>query len=135
MPIPTSLFPRFLSQYRGGQLLHAKFLVQTGGATPVFVLKNTLAGANFQGLSLTGSATGLLVLTLAGGAKQIAVLQKDYVNIANPATPANFLDILHRAAVVESTGVVNLVMVKNTDGSLTNSVATDEIHITLYVDK
>lgn len=135
MPIPTSLFPRFLSQYRGGQLLHAKFLVQTGGATPVFVLKNTLAGANFQGLSLTGSATGLLVLTLAGGAKQITVIQKDYVNIQNPGTPANFLDILHRAAIVESTGVSNLVMIKGTDSTATNSVAGDEIHITLYVDK
>lgn len=130
----THLFTRFGSQFREGGIIHAKFVVAAG---PVFAVKSSRPGSNYQTLSLVkNGGTGLLKLTLAGGAREIALLNATYVNIADPTDVTDNLKISPVAAIVESTGVLTFVAVTG-DGTeaLADPVATDEIHFTLYVAK
>jgi hypothetical protein len=130
----THLFSRFGSQFREGGVIHAKFVVSAG---PVFALKSTRPGSNYGALTLVkNGGTGLLKLTLAGGAREIALLNASYVNIADPTDVTDSLILVMNAAIVESTGVLTFNAITG-DGTeaLADPVATDEIHFTLYVAK
>ena len=130
----THLFTRFGSQFREGGIIHAKFVVTAG---PVFTVKSTRPGSNYQALTLIkNGGTGLLKLTLTGGAREVALLNATYVNIADPADVTDSLRIVPNAAFVESTGALTFNAVTG-DGveALADPAATDEIHFTLYVAK
>lgn len=128
------IFGRFGSQFREGQIIHAKFVVTAG---PVFTFKSSRPGANFRKLTLVkNGGTGLLRLTLTGGAREIALLNATYVNIADPTDVTDNLKISPVAAFVETTGVLDFVAVTG-DGTeaAADPAATDELHFTLYVAK
>jgi hypothetical protein len=128
----THLFTRFGSQFREGGIIHAKFVVAAG---PVFTFKSTRPGASYGGLTLVKNAgTGLLKLTLAGGAREIAFLGAHYVNLADPTDVTDNLGIVLSGAIVEATGVMTFNAVTG-DGAeaLVDPAVGDEIHITLYV--
>lgn len=130
----THVFQRFASQFRDGAVIHAKFVCSAG---PVFAAKSTRVGSNYNGLSLVkNGGTGLLKLTLAGGCKEIALLNATYINIADPTDVTDSLIIVPNAAFVESTGVLTFNSITG-DGTevLADAVATDELHFTLYVSK
>lgn len=130
----THLFTRFGSQFREGGIIHAKFVVSAG---PVFTVKSSRPGSNYQALSLVkNGGTGLLKLTLANGAREIALLNASYVNIADPTDVTDSLGLVLNAAIVESTGVLTFNAITG-DGTeaLVDPVATDEVHFTLYVAK
>ena len=127
------LFTRFASQFREGGLIHAKFVVTAG---PVFTAKSTRSGSSHRKLSLaTNGGTGLLKLTLAGGAREIAVVSAHYVNIADPTDVTDILS-LNILSITESTGEITMVSVSG-DGAeaAADAIATDELHFTLYVAK
>lgn len=128
------VFGRFGSQFREGCVIHAKFVVTAG---PVFTVKSSRPGANFRKLTLVkNGGTGLLRLTLTGGAREIALLNATYVNIADPTDVTDNLKISPVAAFVETTGVLDFVAVTG-DGTeaAVDPATTDEIHFTLYVAK
>lgn len=129
------LFTRLGSQFREGGIIHVKFVVAAG---PVFAAKSSRPGSNHRKLSLVkNGGTGLLRLTLAGGAREIAVLGTPiYVNVAAPTDVTAHLRIAPTAAYVESTGILDFVAISG-DGTeaAADPVATDEIHFTLYVAK
>lgn len=130
----THLFTRFGSQFREGGIIHGKFVVTAG---PVFTLKSAKPGSNYQALTLVkNGGTGLLKLTLTGGAREIALLNATYVNLADPTDVTDHLRINPVAAFVEATGVLTFVSITG-DGTeaAVDAVATDEIHFTLYVAK
>jgi hypothetical protein len=130
----THVFSRFFTQFRDGAVIHAKFVVSAG---PVFTLKSTRVGANYGALSLVkNGGTGLLKLTLAGGCKEIALLNATYVNLADPTDVTDCLRIVPSAAFVESTGVLTFTAITG-DGTeaAVDPNNTDEIHFTLYVSK
>lgn len=130
----THLFPRLGSQFREGGFIHAKFVVSAG---PVFTVKSSRPGSNYQALSLVkNGGTGLLKLTLAGGAREIALVNATYVNLADPTDVTDHLRICPTAAIDESTGVLTFVAVTG-DGTeaAVDPAATDEIHFLLYVAK
>lgn len=127
------LFQRLGSQFREGGIVHAKFLVATG---PVFAAKSTRPGSSHRKLTLVkNGGTGLLRLTVSGGAREIALLGPPvYVNIADPTDVTDNLRICPIAAVVETTGVLDFVSVTG-DGTeaAADAAVGDEIHFTLYV--
>lgn len=126
------LFTRLGSQFREGGIIHAKFVVAAG---PVFSAKSSRAGSSYKKLSLVkNGGTGLLRLTLAGGAREIALLGASYVNIADPADVTDSLKLAPVAAINEATGVIDLVAVTGdgTEAAVDPAVG-DEIHVTLYV--
>ncbi len=129
------IFARFGSQFREGCIVHAKFVVATG---PVFNFKSTRPAANCRKLTLVkNGGTGLLRLTLAGGAREIALVGNPvYVNIADPTDVTDNLRITPVAAIVETTGVIDLVSVTG-DGTeaAADAAVGDEIHVSLYVAK
>lgn len=128
------VFQRFGSQFREGAIVHAKFVVATG---PVFNFKSTRIASNFRKLTLVkNGGTGLLRLTLTGGAREIALLNVTYVNIVDPTDVTDNLSISPVAAFVETTGVIDLVSVTG-DGTeaAADAAVGDEIHFTLYVAK
>jgi hypothetical protein len=128
----THLFTRFGSQFREGGIIHAKFVVAAG---PVFTFKSTRPGASYGGLTLVKNAgTGLLKLTLAGGAREIALLNATYINVADPTDATDNLQISPVAGFVETTGVMTFVALTG-DGveAAVDPAVGDEIHITLYV--
>lgn len=128
------VFARFGSQFREGCVIHAKFVVAAG---PVFAYKTTRPAAAHRRLTLVkNGGTGLLRLTLTGGAREIALLNVAYVNIADPTDVTDNLSITPIAAINETTGVIDFVAVTG-DGSeaAVDPATTDEIHITLYVAK
>lgn len=131
----THLFPRLGSQFREGGIIHAKFVVSAG---PVFTAKATRPASNYGALTLVkNGGTGLLKLTLAGGAREIALLGDPvYINIADPTDVTDCLSVKPNAAIVESTGVLTFNAITG-DGTeaLADPAATDEIHFTLYVAK
>lgn len=127
------LFTRLGSQFREGGIIHAKFVVAAG---PVFAAKSTRAGSSHKRLTLEkNGGTGLLKLTLTGGAREIAVVGAQYVNIADPTDITDCLT-LNVLTVVESTGVITLVSTTG-DGAeaAVDAATTDELHFTLYVAK
>lgn len=129
------LFSRLGSQFREGGIIHVKFVVSAG---PVFAAKSTRVGANHRKLALVkNGGTGLLRLTLSGGAREIALLGNPiYCNIADPTDVTDNLKISPVAAFAESTGILDFVAVTG-DGTeaAADPAATDEIHFTLYVAK
>lgn len=130
----THTFTRFNTQFRDGAIIHSKFVVSAG---PVFAAKSTRIGSNYNALSLVkNGGTGLLKLTLAGGAREIALLNASYVNIADPTDVTDSLIIVMNAAINETTGVLTFNAITG-DGTeaLADPAATDEIHFTLYVAK
>lgn len=127
------LFSRLGSQFREGGIVHAKFVTAAG---PVFAAKASRPGSTHRKLTLEkNGGTGLLKLTLAGGAREIAVLEARYVNVADPTDVTDSL-ILNVLSITESTGIVTLNSVSG-DGAeaVTDSAVTDELHFTLYVAK
>lgn len=130
----THTFTRFNTQFRDGALIHAKFVVAAG---PVFAAKSARVGANYGGLSLVkNGGTGLLKLTLAGGCREMALINATYVNIADPTDATDNLRITPVGAFVETTGVMTFAAVTG-DGveAVADPAVTDEIHFTLYVAK
>lgn len=128
------LFSRLGSQFREGGIIHVKFVCSAG---PVFAAKSTRVGSNHRKLTLVkNGGTGLLRLTLAGGAREIALLNASYVNIADPTDVTDNLKISPIAAFVETTGVLDFVAITG-DGTeaAADPAATDELHFTLYVAK
>lgn len=128
------LFSRLGSQFREGGIIHVKFVVAAG---PVFAAKSTRPGSSHRKLTLVkNGGTGLLRLTLTGGAREIALLNATYVNIADPTDVTDNLKISPIAAFVETTGIIDLVSVTG-DGTeaAADAATTDEIHFTLYVAK
>jgi len=126
------LFSRLGSQFREGGIVHAKFVVSAG---PVYTAKSTRPGSSHRKLALVANGgTGLLRLTLSGGAREIALLNVTYVNIADPTDVTDNLKISPVAAIAETTGIIDFVAVTG-DGTeaAADPAATDEIHITLYV--
>lgn len=131
----THVFNRFFTQFRDGTIIHAKFVVSAG---PVFTRKSTRVGSNYGALSLAkNGGTGLLRLTLAGGARELALCGPPvYVNIADPTDVTDHLKIHPVAAFVETTGIMDFVAITG-DGTeaAVDPANTDEIHFTLYVAK
>lgn len=128
------LFSRLGSQFREGGIIHAKFVVASG---PVFAAKTTRPGSSHRRLTLVkNGGTGLLRLTLTGAAREIALLNITYVNIVDPTDITDHLKIQPVAAIVESTGIIDLVAITG-DGSEgpVDPAVGDEIHVTLYVAK
>jgi hypothetical protein len=129
------VFSRFGSQFREGCVIHAKFAVTAG---PIFTAKSTRPASSHRKLTLVkNGGTGLLRLTLSGGAREIALLGNPvYVNIADPTDVTDNLKISPVAAINETTGVIDFVSVTG-DGSeaAADAAVGDEIHITLYVAK
>lgn len=126
------LFSRLGSQFREGGIVHAKFVVAAG---PVFAAKSTRPGSSHRKLALVkNGGTGLLRLTVSGGAREIALLNVTYVNVADPTDVTDNLQINPVAAFNETTGVIDLVSVTG-DGTeaAADAAVTDEIHVTLYV--
>lgn len=131
----THVFRNFGTQFREGAIIHAKFVVSAG---PIFTVKSSRPGANYQGLTLIkNGGTGLLKLTLTGGAREIGLLGDPvYLNIADPTDLTDCLNIRLNAAIVESTGVLTFGATTG-DGVETaaDPAVNDEIHFTLYVAK
>lgn len=128
------LFTRLGSQFREGGLIHAKFVVSAG---PVFTPKSARPGSFHKRLSLVkDGSTGFLKLTLDGGAREIALAGAQYVNIAAPTDATLFLRVVQYEATVESTGVIKLKSLTGANPEApADAVASDEIHVTLYVAK
>lgn len=128
------LFPRFGSQFPEGGIIHAKF-VTSGTTTGVtFALKSNVRGSNYQGLSLARTGVGLYSLTLAAGAKQIALL--DVVVGVAAGRRGLRLEPSGQAPITESTGVITLQAIDYTVGALADNItAGDEVHVSLYVSK
>lgn len=127
------LFARLGSQFRDGGIVHAKFVVAAG---PVFAAKSTRPGSSHRKLTLEkNGGTGLLKLTLVGGAREIAVLAANYVNVADPTDVTDSLT-LNVLSITESTGVITLNSCTG-DGAeaVVDAAVNDEIHVTLYVAK
>jgi hypothetical protein len=131
------VFPRLHGQYREGGIIHAKFVVSGSGASSTFAAKSAVAGSSHVRLSLARTGVGVLRLTLTGGARQIALLGDPVaVNVANPTTAASYCHIKPRAALVESTGLMDFDVLTNAGARAEMPfAATDEVHFTLYVDK
>jgi hypothetical protein len=129
------LFSRLGSQFREGGIVHVKFVVAAG---PVFAAKSTRPGSSHRKFTLVkNGGTGLLRLTLAGGAREIALLGPPiYVNVAAPTDVTAHLWINPVAAIAETTGILDFVAISS-DGTeaAADPVATDEIHFSLYVAK
>lgn len=129
------VFQRLGSQFREGAIIHVKFVVATG---PVFNAKSTRVGSNHRRLALVkNGGTGLLRLTLSGGAREIALLGPPvYVNIVDPTDVTDNLTITPVAAFAETTGILDFVAVTG-DGTeaAADPAVGDEIHFTLYVAK
>jgi|SRR6188508_304279 len=129
------LFSRLGSQFREGGIIHAKFVVATG---PVFAAKSTRPGSSHRKLTLVkNGGTGLLRLTLTGGAREIALLGAPvYLNIVDPTDATDNLAITPVAAIAETTGILDFVAVTG-DGTeaAADPAVGDEIHFTLYVAK
>ena len=129
------LFPRLFGNFREGGIIHAKFVVTTGGTSPVYTLKSNQGSANYP-LTLVGASSGnQLTLTVPGGARNIGVLHAGYINIVTPGTPGAFVRIEQRVAIVEATGVVSFAILDGVTAANDVSVTGDEISFTLYVDK
>jgi len=127
------LFPRLGSQFREGGIVHVKFVVSAG---PVFTAKATRPGSFHKRLTLVkNGGTGLLKLTLDGGAREIALIAAHYVNIADPTDVTDSLT-LNLLGITESTGVLTFNSCTG-DGAeaVVDAAVTDELHFTLYVAK
>jgi len=127
------LFTRLASQFREGGIVHAKFVCSAG---PVFTAKATRPGSSHRKLALVkNGGTGLLKLTLSGGAREIAVLDARHVNIADPTDVTDSLTI-NVLTIDEATGVITMNACTG-DGVevVVDPQATDELHFTLYVAK
>lgn len=132
------VFPRLFGNFREGALLHAKFVVGgNGGTTATFTLKSNQGNANYGGLTLVRSAQGLLVLTLTGGCRNMALLSIEQVVVAGADVSASYQQFGRRPAFVESTGVIGIRVLTNAGvaGGEMAFTATDEVHVTLYVDR
>lgn len=128
------VFQRLGSQFREGAIIHAKFVVASG---PLFNLKATRVGSNHRRLTLVkNGGTGLLRLALSGGAREIALLNVTYVNVADPTDVTDNLKVSPVAPFNETTGVLDFVSVTG-DGTeaAADAAVGDEIHFTLYVSK
>lgn len=129
------LFTRLGSQFREGGVIHAKFVVTAG---PVYTAKATRPGSSHRKLALVANGgTGLLRLTLTGGAREISLLGPPvYVNVAAPTDVTAHLRLAPVAAIAEATGIIDFIAISG-DGTeaAADPVATDEIHFTLYVAK
>lgn len=128
------VFTRLGSQFREGAILHCKFVTAAG---PVFAAKSSRAGSFHKRVSLVkDTSTGFLKLTLDGGAREIAVLAADHVNLANPTDATLFLDLKQYAAIDEGNGIVKFKSITRANPqAFADAQTTDEIHITLYVAK
>jgi hypothetical protein len=132
----THTFTRFNTQFRDGAMIHAKFVVSAG---PLFAFKATRSGSSYNGLSLVkNGGTGLLKLTLLGGAREIAVVSARHINVSAPTdfTKALGLTVL---SVSEGTGIITLASfnagVTTASPAAADAITTDEVHFTLYVAK
>ena len=130
------LFPRLFGNFREGGIVHAKFVTAVGGAGSTYALKTNRAQQNYQGLTLVrNAAVGRLTLTLTGGARSIALLSA-HAFVAGAGNTALMLAILPRgAAIVESTGVLDLLCLQAAADTVQDTAIGDELHFTLYVDR
>lgn len=123
------LFPRVFSNFREAGIVHAKFVVSAG---PVYTLKSAVSKTNFQGITAVAGTTGLITVTLTGGARSIAVLAA--MHKSQDALAATVFNV-SVYSIVEATGVVLLKLTLESSAALTNPANGDEIHITLLADK
>lgn len=135
----AGLFPRLFGQFKEGGIIHAKFVVTVSG-TPIYTLKSTVPTDNFQKLSLAyDGTTGFAKLTLAGGARNIAILNIIHFNVngGGGGTPVTKLEPMPYVAIDNTGGVVKWKWVNGATAgeAFADPVATDEVHVTLYVNK
>lgn len=133
MPILQTLFPKFLSQFKSGTLVHAKFVTSGTTTTVTFAFKSTVPGANFNALTLVRTGVGLYSLTLTGGAKQIAI-QNITIGVPSGRVGLRFEPAV-AAYIAEGTGVIQLASVNAAGATADTITAGDEVHVTLFIDK
>jgi hypothetical protein len=131
------LFPRFFSQFRESGMIHTKFVVSGTTTTVTFAPKSTRARSSYPGLTLVRTGVGLYECRLAGGAKEIAIGEIIVVPAAAGRRGLRFEPV---GPVVEANAsgisVIPLQSIDYTVGALADSItATDEVHVTLFVDK
>lgn len=126
------LFPRVFCNFRETGIVHAKF-VKTGGGSPVYTLKSTVGKTNYPGLTMVTGGTGLVTLTLVGGARSIAPL--DLLIKGQDALIGTAWKV-HCYGITESTGAL---LLKFSNSAATEAIAAladnDEVWVTLMVDK
>lgn len=129
-----NLFPRLFGQFREGGFIHAKFVTSGTTSTVTFALKTSIGTQNYQSLSFVRTGVGLYSLTLAGGARAIA-LANITVGVAAARRGLRFEPAV-AAYITEGTGVLTLQSIDYTVGVLADSItAGDEVHVLLYVDR
>lgn len=126
------LFTRLGSQFREAGIIHAKFVAASG---IVYAAKSSAAGTSHPDLSLATAGSGVHTLTLAGGCRDMAVLDIRHLNVADPTdvTDNRSCDV---KSITPSTGAI-VFHTTTEDGTeaAADPAATDEIHVTLYVAK
>jgi hypothetical protein len=130
----SGLFPRFFGQYREGGFVVGKFTVSNSGAT-----LTPVSGDSHPKLTAAGD-TGQYVVTLAGGARKITLVnayqtlidedddtdartvhlnQEDGINVGNGTIPLTVMSVPTTAA----------------DAAPADLVDTSVLVVILYVDK
>ncbi len=125
------LFPRLFSQFREGGLIVGQFLVSNSGATL------TPTANCYSGLTATGDS-GLYVVTLAGGARQIVVVaaHASLIDEDDNVTDGRVVSVNGEDAIVASTGTIPL-SVANMAGTVDEADLPDGsiLTVTLLVNK
>lgn len=125
------LFPRLFSQFREGGLIVGQFLVSNSGATL------TPTANCYSGLTATGDS-GLYVVTLAGGARQIVVVaaHASLIDEDDNVTDGRVVSVNGEDAIDASAGTIPL-SVANMAGTVDEADLPDGsiLTVTLLVNK
>jgi hypothetical protein len=127
------LFPRLFSQYREGGLIVGKFTVSNSGAT----LTAVSGGESHPLLSAAGDS-GQYVVTLAGGARKITVVNA-YQTLADEDDPtdARLVFVNSEDGINASAGTIPLTVldVETASPVVADLFDTGVLTVILYVDK
>lgn len=124
------LFPRLFGQFKEGGIIRARFVVSAG---PVYTRKSTVATQDNTKLTMVDAGTGLVTLTLAGGAKQTSLVQARHVSQDALVGTARKVELY---AYNDTAGTYSLKLINTAATEAVAAAANgDEIHVTLYVDR
>ncbi len=137
------MFRRFFCQFRESAVVHTKFVTSGTTTTVTFAPKSTRARSSYPGMTLARTGVGLYSLTVgstilggavAGGAREIAILGIEIMPAAAGRRGLRFEMVA--PGITESTGVITLQSVNGDGSAISDAItATDEVHVTLLVDK
>jgi len=128
--ILKNVFPRLFGQFREGSFIRARFVVSAG---PVYTRKTSVGTQDYSSLTMVDAGTGLVTLTLAGGARQAALVTAKHISQDATVTTARKVELY---AYNEAAGTFSLKFINTAATEAVAAAANgDEIHVVLWVDK